>query len=357
MKGVTAMPSEVRIYAGTQEGLFVWRSKNGAWERVAVSFETGTIDSIDGLRSQPEVVYTGVTQDGLYRTDDAGSSWRRVFEGNVRAVTVDPTDERVVYVGTEPIHLYRSEDGATSWEELTGVQDLPSEVKANWSFPRPPHREHVRHIFVHPDEPETLHVCLEHGGIIRSFDRGTTWQDVSSGIDYLDIHHISSAPNRKDLYFVATARGFFKASDPGQGWRRAENGFSRDYFHDFVFLPGAIPVMLVATADKSPGYWDRPERAQGAVFRSRDLAQSWERVGVGKWLPENMKQMVWALAQHPEDPSIVYAGLGAVSRGRSADATQRGEGDILVSMDQGESWERLPLDLPADRVLFVAADA
>jgi hypothetical protein len=87
------------------------------------------------------------------------------------------------------------------------------------------------------------------------------------------------------------------------------------------------------------------------------LAESWERVGIGKWLPENMKQMVWALAQHPEDPSIVYAGLGAVSRGRSADANQRGEGDILVSTDQGDSWERLPFDLPADRVLYVSSEA
>jgi photosystem II stability/assembly factor-like uncharacterized protein len=351
------MTSPVRIYAGTQEGLFVWRSKNGSWEKVAVFFETGTIDAIDGLRSRPNVVYLGVTRDGLYRTDDAGKNWRRIFEGNVRAVTVDPTDERVVYVGMEPIHLYRSEDDGKSWDEVVGVQALPSHVKAKWSYPRPPHREHVRHIFVHPNDPNTLHVCLEHGGIIRSFDRGEKWEDVSGGIDYLDIHHISSAPGRKDLYFVASARGFFKTCDPAQGWQRAENGFTRDYFHDFVFLPGATPTMLVAAADKSPGYWDRPERAQGAIFRSRNLAESWERVGTGKWLPEEMKQMVWALTQHPENPSIVYAGLGAVSRGRSADATQKGHGDILKSEDQGDNWERLPLDLPADRVLFVASDS
>jgi photosystem II stability/assembly factor-like uncharacterized protein len=351
------MAAPVRIYAGTQEGLFIWRGKNGSWEKIAVCFETGTIDSIDGPRRHPNIVYLGVTQDGLYRTDEAGKSWRRVFEGNVRAVTVDPTDERVVYVGIEPIHVYRTEDSGQHWEELAGVQALPSEVKKKWSYPRPPHREHVRHIFVHPDHPGIIHVCLEHGGIIRSFDRGRTWEDVSGGIDYLDIHHISSAPHREDLYFVATARGFFKTSDPGKGWRRAENGLTRDYFHDFVFLPGNPPVMLVATADKSPGFRDRPERAQGAVFRSGDLAENWERVGIGEWLPENMQQMVWALAQHPEDAAIVYAGLGAVSRGRSADATQRGSGDILVSADQGENWERLPFDLPADRVLWVAADS
>jgi photosystem II stability/assembly factor-like uncharacterized protein len=351
-----ATPAPVRIYAGTQEGLFVWRSKNDSWEKISVNFETGTIDAIDGLRTKPNVVYLGVTQDGLYRTDDAGKSWRRVFEGNVRTVTVDPTDERVIYVGVEPIHLYRSEDGGRKWEELTAVQALPPEVKKNWTYPRPPHREHVRHIFVHPDDPALLHVCLEHGGIIRSRDRGDTWEDVSKGIDYLDIHHFSSPPGRKDLFFVASARGFFKTSDPADGWHRAENGLTRDYFHDFVFIPGNPGAMLVATADKSPGYWDRPERAQGAIFRSRNLADSWQRVGVGKWLPNDMKQMVWALAQHPENPSIVYAGLGAVSRGRSADATQKGEGDILISTDQGDSWERLPLELPADRVLWIAAD-
>jgi photosystem II stability/assembly factor-like uncharacterized protein len=312
---------------------------------------------MDGPRRQPNVVYLGLTQDGVYRTDDAGKSWKRVFEGNIRALCVDPTDEKVIYAGTEPIHLHRSEDGGESWEELTGIHDLPQDIKKQWTYPLPPHREHVRHIFVQPDDANLLHVCLEHGGVIRSFDRGKTWQDVSGGIDYLDIHHISSAPARNDLYFLATARGFFRSTDPGKGWQRAENGFTRDYFHDFVFLPGTPPVMLVATADKSPGYWDRPEKAQGAIFRSRTLADSWERVGVGQWLPQDMKQMVWALVQHPEDPAIVYAGLGAVSRGRSADATQKGSGDILVSTDQGDNWERLPLELPADRVLWIASDS
>ena len=69
-----------------------------------------------------------------------------------------------------------------------------------------------------------------------------------------------------------------------------------------------------------------------------------------------MLQMVWALAQHPGEPRRVYAGLGAVSRGRSSDSNQKGKGDILVSEDEGESWNRLPLELPADRVLLVRPD-
>src|ERR1051325_5862333 len=139
-RAVMSTPTPVRIYAGTQEGLFVWQSKDHSWERITVSFQTGTIDAVDGLRSRPNVVFLGVTQDGLYRTDDAGVSWRRVFEGNVRAVTADPTEHRVIFVGVEPIHLYRSEDGGGAWQELEAVQALAPEVKKNWSYPRPPHR-------------------------------------------------------------------------------------------------------------------------------------------------------------------------------------------------------------------------
>jgi hypothetical protein len=94
------------------------RQKNGSGEKISVCFENGTIDSIDGLRQRPNVVYLGVTQDGLYRTDDAGKKWQRVFEGNVRAVTVDPTDERVVYVGIEPIPSLQNR---RHWKALGGA--------------------------------------------------------------------------------------------------------------------------------------------------------------------------------------------------------------------------------------------
>lgn len=345
-----------RIYAGTQEGLKIWSAKKAGYEEIPVTLRD-TVDAIDGPRSRPETVYIGAAHQGVCRTQDAGKRWNCVFRGTVRAITVDPSDERVVYAGTEPIHLYRSEDRGVTWEELTGLQALPVEVRRQWTYPRPPHREHVRHIFVSPENADTLYLCLEHGGIVRSFDRGVTWEDVSRGIDYLDIHHIGCVPGGAGLMFVATARGFFVSTEPAMGWVRAEYGMTRDYFHDFVFLPGDPPSLLVATADKSPGYWDRPERAQGAVFRSRNLAKSWERVGVGNGLPESMQQMVWALAQHPENPAKVYAGLGAVSRGRSADPSQKGTGDILVSEDEGNTWQRLPLELPADRVLWVTGDA
>ena len=139
---------------------------------------------------------------------------------------------------------------------------------------------------------------------MRSFDRGKTWEDVSKGIDYLDIHVIANLPKRKDRYYVASARGFFTSDKPEDGWVRAENGLTRDYFHDFLFLPperdGEQPTMLIATADASPGFWRRENRgARAAMFKSTDGAQSWTRITDG--LADDLDSMIWALVHHPTD--------------------------------------------------------
>jgi photosystem II stability/assembly factor-like uncharacterized protein len=351
------MAEGVRLYAGTQHGLIVWRSRNNGWEEVGRTFKDGIIDSICGCQKTPERVFVGVTHDGLYRTGDGGKNWAKVFDGDIRAVSVDPTDDKIIYCGIEPVGLFRSEDGGDSWQELASLKELPQEVRKNWWFPQPPHQGHVRNIFIRHDNPNALYLCLEHGGIVRSFDRGKSWEDVSKGIDYLDIHVIANLPPATDRYFVATARGFFASEAPEQGWTRAENGLTRDYFHDFLFLDSGDetkpPVMLLATGDKSPGFWRRENRgARAALFKSTDGAQSWTRITNG--LADDLDSMIWALVHHPSDHRAVFAGFGNVARGHASGPG--GAGDLMISRDRGDTWERLDIDLPADRVLWAAAD-
>ena len=123
------MSEGVRLYAGTQHGLIVWRSTAGGWQEVARHFEDGIIDSIHGCKESPENVFVGVTHDGLYRTQDTGKSWTKVLDGDIRSVTVDPTDDQVVYSGVEPVALFRSEDGGDSWQAITSLKDLPQAVR------------------------------------------------------------------------------------------------------------------------------------------------------------------------------------------------------------------------------------
>lgn len=351
------MSEGVRLYAGTQHGLIIWRSVNAGWQEVARHFENGIIDSIHGCKQSPEKVFIGVTHDGLYRTCDGGKTWKKVLDGDIRSVSVDPTDDDVIYAGIEPVGLFRSENGGDRWQEITSLKSMPQSVRKNWWYPQAPHHGHVRNIHIHPDDSRTLYLCLEHGGIVRSFDRGESWQDVSKGIDYLDIHVIANFPTHRHRYFVASARGFFTSDKPENGWVRVENGLTRDYFHDFVFLEpksaSEPPAMLIATADGSPGFWRRENRgARAAIFKSADGAASWTRITEG--LADDLDSMIWALVHHPADTGAVFAGFGNVARGHASGAG--GAGDLMISRDSGNSWERLDIELPADRVLWAAAD-
>ena len=100
------MSEDVRLYGGTQHGLITWRSTNSGWQEVARHFEDGIIDSIHGCKESPERVFVGVTHDGLYRTSDGGNSWAKVLDGDIRSVTVDPTNDNVIYSGIEPVGCF-----------------------------------------------------------------------------------------------------------------------------------------------------------------------------------------------------------------------------------------------------------
>jgi photosystem II stability/assembly factor-like uncharacterized protein len=356
--GGGSMGEQVRLYAATNDGVCIVRSTGGGWEQANLPLPGVISESFAGSVQHPERVYVAGAKAGLYATDDAGGHWSQLFDGgDVRSVALDPTNEDVIYLGTEPVHLFRSEDRGDSWEELTALQDFPEDVKFNWWGPQPPHQGHVADIFIHPDDPSTIYLALEHGGVVRSFDRGASWEDVSKGIDYLDMHVLRALPGSRSRYFVSSAREFFVSDDPTNGWVASRTGFTRDYFHDFVFLAphqqGGDPAMLMATADKSPGYWDRPEHAQTAFFRSRDCAASWERVGAD--LPEQIGPWAYALANHPSNPRAAFAGFGDLVRGPQHAATY-GQGSIMATYDEGDSWQTLPVDVAATFGLWAAPE-
>ena len=136
--------SNANVFFWTQTGVRLYRGKDDQWQEVGRHL-SGVADCLAGSKKHPEMVFCGILNDGLYRTSDAGNSWLRVFEGDVRAVTVDPRDDRVVYVGTAPVHLYRSENMGETWEELKALLAMPEEIKRNWVSPQPNHAGHIRY--------------------------------------------------------------------------------------------------------------------------------------------------------------------------------------------------------------------
>jgi photosystem II stability/assembly factor-like uncharacterized protein len=221
-----------RIFVAEPDGLMIVRREGGEW-RVdhQLAGNAAQCVAVDPLR--PERLYCGAFGGGLWRSNDAGMSWRPVGEGithdQLMSVAVSRLervgDHGVVYAGTEPTALFRSEDAGDTWRELSGLRELPS--APTWSFPPRPHTSHVRAIALYAHRAGVLYVAIEAGALVRSFDGGQTWHDRVPGGPF-DSHTLAThamAPGR--VYsaagdgFMAPGMGYLESQDGGDTWQRA----------------------------------------------------------------------------------------------------------------------------------------
>src|ERR1700728_623383 len=141
--------------------------------------------------SEPARVYCATYNRGLWRSEDAGETWRPVgtpqpfFQGptggaieprETTFVSVDPVaqadGQHAVWVGTEPSRLYRSNDHGDTFELLSAL-NLPS--RSSWFFPPRPRTHHVQCI-AHTHDG-CMHLAIEAGAMIRSRDGGRSFRD------------------------------------------------------------------------------------------------------------------------------------------------------------------------------------
>jgi photosystem II stability/assembly factor-like uncharacterized protein len=185
-----------------------------------------------------------------------------------------------------------------------------------------------------------------HGGVVESLDGGDSWQSSSRGLPEMAATHILLDPgndaNARVLYVAGFGRGVFKSSDGGQSWTAKSRG-----------LPGKEPltwrmaidshgVLYVVTIRRSQdGTYGSDE--DGALYRSRDGAETWERVA----LPEGLNGPV-GITPDPRDPERLYlAAWGRYKLYAAGVAAQ--QGGVFLSTDGGRHWSNV---LDASRRIY-----
>ena len=174
------------------------------------------------------------TNDGPYRSHDAGDHWERLgFPERgavVWALAFHPTRPEIMYAGLAPVGVYRSENGGDTWRKLPGAVDTGH---CPMGFPT-----RALGIAVDPGRPDDVYVALEVSGVIHSRDGGETWTDLSAPLiklseqphlrsrlcsstdasGMLDSHAITISAARPGRAVLGVRMGLFATEDHGATW-------------------------------------------------------------------------------------------------------------------------------------------
>jgi photosystem II stability/assembly factor-like uncharacterized protein len=269
-----------------------------AWRMIG-PFRGGRTRAVAGVPSRPGVFYVGAVNGGVWKTDDAGRTWRPIFDAqptqSIGAIAVAPADPNIIYVGSGEGLLrpdlsvgngiYRSSDAGETWSHL-GLTD-GQQIAALAVDPKDSRRVFAA-VLGHPYGPNPER------GIYRSLDSGVTWQRVLYKDDDTGGSAVEIDPANPQLVYAAlwqarlgpwedknefngTGGGLFKSSDGGSTWSRLTSGLPATLTQINMALAPSAPRRIYAVAGTiEPG--DYSSAAGLGVFRSDDAGATWTRI-------------------------------------------------------------------------------
>jgi photosystem II stability/assembly factor-like uncharacterized protein len=246
-----------------------------------------------------------------------------------------PTDPNVFYFGACSGGVWRTSDGGTYWENVSdGFFDTAA----------------VGAIAVSESDPNVIYAgtgeaCIRndvsHGdGVYRSTDGGQTWKNVGL-IDTRHIARIRIHPTNPDLVYVAafghafgtnSQRGVFRSADGGGSWEHILFKSEKAGAADLSMDPSNPRILYASIWEGYRSFWEVSSGGpDSGLYRSGDGGDTWVELTDNPGMPSGLKGRI-GVAASPAKPGRVWALVEAE------------EGGLLRSDDSGATWEMLNTD-------------
>ncbi|MCB0825954.1 MAG: glycosyl hydrolase [Armatimonadetes bacterium] len=305
--------------------------------------------AVSGVPGEPDHFYMGATGGGVWRTTDAGKTWSNVSDGffktgTVGSIAVSESNPKVVYVGmgeseirgniTHGDGVYRSDDAGKTWRHL-GLEKT----------------EVIGKVRVHPTNPDIAWVAAlgkvwgpsQDRGVYKTTDGGKTWKKTLFVSDKAGAIDLILKPGDPNTVFATTweawrtpyalnsggpGSGYYVSTDGGETWKDASKSAG---------LPAKIwgkVCVTVSPVDTNRMYL-MIESKEGGLYRSDDAGASWKLINDDA----NIRQRPWYFSRvfaDPQDKETVY--VVNVAYQKSTNGGERFQGRSAGHSDHHDLW-------------------
>jgi photosystem II stability/assembly factor-like uncharacterized protein len=338
---------------------------NLEWRMIG-PFRGGRTIGATGVRGQPNVFYVGVNNGGVWKTTDAGRVWTPIFDdqptGSVGDVAVAPSNPNVIYVGSgEGVQrpdlstgdgIYKSTDAGKTWRHL-GLRD-GQQIGSVIVDPRDENRVFAG-VLGHPYGPNTER------GVYRSTNGGETFERVLYKDENTGAAQVAFDPSNPQIVYAALwagrqgpwenaswngpLSGLFKSLDGGTTWRQIGKGFP-------TAAEGLGRIgFAIAPSDPRRMYATVEAPKLGGLYRSDDAGETWRRT--------NDEVRVWGRASDfaevkvdPRNPDVVYSANTSTYRSNDGGTTFT----AIKGAPGGDDYHRIWINPDNPEIMIIAAD-
>jgi photosystem II stability/assembly factor-like uncharacterized protein len=308
-KKTTATTSQI-TYADSLYNAMSWRNIG--------PFRGGRSLTSSGVVGQPLTYYFGSAGGGVWKTEDAGISWKNISDKffnatSIGAISVAESDPNVIYVGTGEAcvrgvmtshgdGVYKSTDAGKTWRHIGLEKTL-----------------HISEIRIDPKNADIVYVAAQGSsytptpdrGIFKSVNGGETWTKVhfvnnNSGVNNLSmdmnnprILYAAYWDNQRTPWFIRSGgpgSGIYKTSDAGKTWEKLARGLPETDM-------GKIGVSV--SRANSERVYAVIEAEKGGLYRSDDAGESWKLIN-GERIIQTRSWYYMHVFADPKNEDLVY---------------------------------------------------
>jgi photosystem II stability/assembly factor-like uncharacterized protein len=306
--------------------------------RLVGPYRGGRVTTVTGVPDKPLLYYMGATGGGVWKTENAGTTWENISDeyfkvGTIGAVAVSESDNNVLYVGTgeSPIRGVTTSAGDGMWKS--------SNAGKTWTHIGLEKSGQISRIEIHPTNPDIAWVAVqgqiwgpnEERGVFRTTDGGDSWEHVLKVSADTGASDLSLDPSNPRIIYAAlwnhgrkpwfvhsggTDGGIYKSVDGGDNWKKLTGGLPEMVGKIGVDVSASKPDRIYAIIEAEP--------EKGGLWRSDDAGKTWSLI-YGHRVLHTRAWYYNHITADPVDEDTVYV-MNV---------------PMMKSVDGGKTWEKM----------------